>query len=397
MSPIIILILALQALPPPPPGYVEPTKLLSPKMSEFQASLGSVMVKSSPLATSPTPAFTLGGFSVTNISFNSGQVTLRWQEGSPLFQVQGTSLNGQWRNISGLTTARTRTFPDQPEHFFRIAQSNSLPLIVNPTNQPRISWTVPQIDMSDSLTTYTLQERKTAPPANQAVSDNTGWSPEVPTPSPASNATSANGTTAPQVWYRLKQTTANGVVIPYGVASLTTGPVGGITLVASNSGPPSYPSSVTWTFPNFSLIPILNGMGTVSMKMDRFLVQRSPNNVDTPFSPTGQGTTNPSGMDQVSYATPPPDANWTNVLDYEYQGGYVVATSYGVGPAPATYPFTTNLTDLEVPNRVNHYRLIAILDINGTFYELDWPVSYSTKSFVLSASVSGGNIALSWN
>ena len=74
--------------------------------------------------------------------------------------------------------------------------------------------------MSDSLGFFTLQKRSNVPPANQPISDDSGWS-NISTTIPSTDRF-ANDSTTPDVWYRLKQTTANGVVVPYPVRPLTS-------------------------------------------------------------------------------------------------------------------------------------------------------------------------------
>jgi len=86
--------------------------------------------------------------------------------------------------------------------------------------------------MSDSLGLFTLQkwlDPSNPPATNQPISDNTGWQ-NIKTDI-ASTARSYQDSSPVPVIYRLKQTTANGVVIPYPVKPLSA----------------SSPGSAVWT------------------------------------------------------------------------------------------------------------------------------------------------------
>ena len=207
---IPILLLALQALTPlPQKAKPSPQPIHTPKWNEHMASLGARMARAA-----LNPAATPSGFLITNLSLVNGAVTVQWSQGQPLFQVQGSTLNGSWVNLGNLTTARTATIPISPQHFFRIVQNNSLPLTVNSNTQPRIQWDAPTLDMSDSLGVFHL-DRGT---------DGTNFVADAVTGSPfASNVRQADDATAPapSLYYKLRQTTANGVVVPYNIGTLS--------------------------------------------------------------------------------------------------------------------------------------------------------------------------------
>src|SRR2546428_712175 len=116
----ILFLLVLQVLPPLPPGYVAPPpRLQTPKGMETFS--GVKMVK----ALVPKPTLVPSGFVLTNITVQSNQVTLQWQAGVAMFQVQAGDLLSGWSNIGKLTTARTASFSELPQHFFRVTQSNA--------------------------------------------------------------------------------------------------------------------------------------------------------------------------------------------------------------------------------------------------------------------------------
>lgn len=216
----LFLAAAVTALPPWPTSSMPHSPLLSPKHQEYIQSLGKPIRTARIIPIRATALAPPQGFSITNITVNAGNVSLGWSEGTPPYQVQATDLSGQWVNIAGPTTASDRTFSESSNRFFRVQGSIILPLTLDADAQPRIQWDVPELDMSDSLGQFTVQRRSDEPPAGQAISDDAGWTAIAGSPFPSSTR-QANESSALPEYYRVKQTTANGVVVPYAVRSLT--------------------------------------------------------------------------------------------------------------------------------------------------------------------------------
>lgn len=218
---LTILVCAALSLPPSPLNVRSP--VLSPKLAEMKSSLGTPMSKviASPPAIVTAP---IQGFVITNIAVSGNNVSLSWQQGTPVFQVQGSpTLPSQWINIGRLSTAQNKTFPVDQNRFFRVIGSNLMLLSITHTNPTTLTWDKPDTDMSDSLEPFTVQR----------ATDGVNFSTITPT-APQVNPVPVNGQPAGapgagtltltdpitiqpgQVFtYRLLETTANGVVVPY--------------------------------------------------------------------------------------------------------------------------------------------------------------------------------------
>lgn len=236
MLNILILAAALD-MPPMPPGLTPKTVALSPKATELKASWGTPMAKvavSGPLAV-PT------GFVITNITVQNGTVSLSWQLGQPLFQVEGEpSMLGPWNDVGSLTTARTKTFNAGINQFWRIAQSNSLPLNLNSNSQPRLTWTTPELDMSDSISKFKAWKCVDQSGFNDDPTTSAKWS--VLQDNIPPSTLQLTDTTTPPVAYALRGYTANSVVIPYVTAQLS--PCAPPVLTINQDQP-----RLTWTVP----------------------------------------------------------------------------------------------------------------------------------------------------
>lgn len=174
-------------------------------------------------------------FQIVDARMVNGQMQLSWQPGtnSGPYWVQGSpTLDGPWTNVGNPTMLLSTSFPPGENHFWKVQAE--VPLFFTHTNQPRLSWIAPDIDMSDTLQNFLIQRRNDAPPAGQAISDNTGWTDKAQL---ASTFRSYNDTDPIPVpngfWYRDKQTTVNGVVIPYNVQQslAPTGAIPGTVLL----------------------------------------------------------------------------------------------------------------------------------------------------------------------
>jgi len=233
MTTLICLVLALISdYPPSPPNFqikVAPAPILSPKAADLKASLGS------PMAIAPSPAAFVppSGLFITNLTIQGANATIGWQQGTGPYQLEGTpDIGAAWSPVAGVgpTMLQNKTFPAGQNHFWRIR--SQVDLLQISTNQPRLQWQAPEIPMADSLNPFTLQKRSDQPPIDQAISDDAGWTLISSTiASTARNYT--DGTPVGNgLWYRLKQTTANGVVVPY--------------LVKNLNPPTQPPGSVAW-------------------------------------------------------------------------------------------------------------------------------------------------------
>lgn len=209
MLPLILLTAVHAQLPPSPPGaiLIQP-KPVSPKFSEQVQSWGAPMRS--------TPSFapkvvTLPGFTITNLAVTGGQVTLQWKDGVPPFQVIGEpTLYGPWNDVGNPTTARSKVFPEDINHFFTVQGSIVMPLVATQTNNlTRLTWEAPDTDMSDSLQAFTLKRSTdggaTFPTTVQVVQPGGTYSVDDTTAIPAGGSLT---------WELLEQT-LNGVVVPY--------------------------------------------------------------------------------------------------------------------------------------------------------------------------------------
>lgn len=188
-------------LPPSPYGLKLPQKpILSPKAAELKASLGTIMAK-------PKLFIPLEGFRITNGSIANGQLTLSWNSNQPgPFQVLGSQFLGTWSTAGPPTILLNQSLDVGVNSFWKVQAQVPL-LIANPTNQPRLTWDVPEISMSDTLQDFTVQRTANATP--------TGFS-TIATVAPGPNKYQDNTVIpASGFWYRLLQTTVNGAVIPY--------------------------------------------------------------------------------------------------------------------------------------------------------------------------------------
>ena len=91
--------------------------------------------------------------------------------------------------------------------------------------------------MSDSLQSFLIQRRTDAPPAFQAISDDTGWTDLATLPSTARSYNDNDPVPSSGFWYRNKETTVNGVVIPLPVVSVGASTVTGQIQMQRQFGP----------------------------------------------------------------------------------------------------------------------------------------------------------------
>ncbi len=217
--------LAIMAFPPfldPERDAVKPP-LFSPKLMELKASLGTPMVKAAPIR----PQFVPNGFMLTNISVVNGQASLFWQPGTavPPWQVYGSpTLSGPWNSVGNNLLPTTKTFPVGQNQFWRVQSGITNSFTANSTNQPRLNWTAPDTDMSDSLGKFLIEKSTVAPPGTDSWSAVSGHDAGEAAGTYLSTTRQANDATTPFVKYRITQTTANGVVIPYQMPSLNGSP-----------------------------------------------------------------------------------------------------------------------------------------------------------------------------
>ncbi len=177
--------------------------------------------------------FPATGFWITNVTVANGSATLSWQRGIPPFQVWGaTTPTGPWRKIGNNVLPKYKMFPVEQNQFWRVQCTITNTLTANPTNQPRLTWTAPDTDMSDPLQNFTAQI-STDGGANWAnIADNAdGQGAGVYL---AATRSAVDATSGATLKYRLLQTTTHGVVIPYDMPSLsvTQQPSGGTVLLA---------------------------------------------------------------------------------------------------------------------------------------------------------------------
>jgi len=220
-----MLLICLVAGHPPAPPYlpgatikVAPGASQTPKYREFRASLGSRMIRRNipPKRLSFVPS----GFSITNITVHDGQTTIGWQQGTGPYQIEGKmDLLAEWSPVSvGPTMLQNKTFPAAQNHFWRIR--SQVDLLQISTNQPRLTWAVPEIAMSDVLGPFNIY-RRTAQPTIDDPNDFSEWGPPVVSNLPNTTRAWTDGTAVGTgLWYKLKQVTANGVIVPYPVKQL---------------------------------------------------------------------------------------------------------------------------------------------------------------------------------
>lgn len=163
-----------------------------------------------------TPSFapkvvTLPGFTITNLAVTGGQVNLQWKEGVPPFQVIGEpTLFGPWNDVGNPTTARSKVFPQDINHFFTVQGNIVMPLTATQTNNlTRLTWEAPDTAMSDSLQQFTLKRSTdngaTFPTTVAVVQPGQPYSVDDTTAIPPGGSLT---------WELLEQT-LNGVVVPY--------------------------------------------------------------------------------------------------------------------------------------------------------------------------------------
>lgn len=210
------------------------TVLKSPKDSDKTVS----MVRSSFVAPSLSLVIPQDQFLITNIAKVNDQIAFGWHPGTNQgpYQIWAkANLTSGWTQSGNPTMVNPVTFYPGTNSFWKVQANLELFWATN-SSQPRLTWVVPDIDMSDTLQTYTLQRRTDAPPAGQSISDNTGWT-TIATPTNTATAyTDTDPVPSSGFWYRLKQTTANGVVIPYPVQPVMGG-----------TNPPANPGTVVWS------------------------------------------------------------------------------------------------------------------------------------------------------
>src|SRR6185503_4386610 len=125
-------------------------------------------------------------------------------------------------------------------------------------------------------------------------------------------------------------------------------------LSGTNTGPPDYATNnLTATFPDMDL---LNSPSPDFLHTDIFQVifQRSTSTRATPFSATGDGTSNGQGFDHVSYSPVllPSDPAWTTLSDQRFSPAYRVD-----GIDPADYAITKTFSDPAGLEKFYNYRL----------------------------------------
>ncbi len=219
------------------PSSLDPTKavaspiLISPKHLEQLVSFGA------PMAAPKPQVFPATGFWITNASVINGTVNLGWQRGIQPFQVWGAPTpTGPWGKIGNNLVPRTKTFPVGQNSFWRVQCTITNSLTANPTNQPRLHWTIPDTDMSDPLQNFTAQISTDggstwANITNNADSQGAGIF--LPTTDHADEAT-----VGALLKYRLIETTTHGVSIPYDIPSISTSAIAGRVLSAARIGGP---------------------------------------------------------------------------------------------------------------------------------------------------------------
>lgn len=173
-------------------------------------------------------------------------------------------------------------------------------------------------------------------------------------------------------------------------------------LTARRDAATAFNIRLAWTYPKFAdcpLIPLVPGPDATTV-VEQIVLQRSTNRRSTPFSVTGDGTTNPDGLDAVGYSAVPADPDWTTLINKTPQ--YQVAVSRFSGPNPHDYPsigFPANYTDTDPLDHIFNYRVIAILSIGSNHYELDWNVTTLIKPYHFTNPapyVDGNGLHLHW-
>lgn len=357
----ICLAFALQtALPPQPDGWDTFLKkkatgpILSPKATELKASLGAAML----IPTQPAFVVPPNGFMITNISVLSGQVTIGWQNGTPPFQLEGQpDLGAAWSPVAGVgpTMLQNKTFPAGANHYWRVRSQVDLLQITN--NQPRLQWSVPEIDMSDSLGRFKIY-RRTAAPTILDPGDFSEWGSPVADLDSTVRSWSDTTPVGSGLWYKPSQVTSNGVRVPYPVKSLGPNGPGTIRWAKGFGGLGTYgdfPSGVAVTaskdiilFGRFQLTVDFTGDGTGTAgngkkltaigDIDVFVARYTPTGTLTWVKQFGKVGTSLNAKDLAV------DASDNVFIAGTFDGGQLIKlNSAGVfqwirGPVTPTYP-----------------------------------------------------------
>jgi len=148
-------------------------------------------------------------------------------------------------------------------------------------------------------------------------------------------------------------------------------------LSGTNTGKPDYSTNnLTATFPDLDLLRE-SAPEFLHVDVDQVIFQRSSTTRSTPFSPTGDGTTNGQGVDQVAYRLLPTDPAWVTLVDQQFSPAYRVD-----GIDPADYAIVKTFSDPAGLEKFYNYRLIVILrnhtgdpgEFNTASLELDFNV-----------------------
>lgn len=174
------------------------------------------LIQSVPLVVQP-------GFLITNLTVDAASVTLAWKEGVPPFQIEAEpSLSGPWNEVGGPTLARTKTFPKDFNQFFRVIGNIVMPVEITHTNPTTLTWSAPEIPVSDSLTAFRVLDAPSVP-ANDTPTNEVGWTLKT-TIQPGQPLTYDDTSALPRS-YKVRETTSNGVLVPYSVVSAGSNPM----------------------------------------------------------------------------------------------------------------------------------------------------------------------------
>ncbi len=213
-----IFILAAALTLPYPPGY-KPHRppAYSPKMAEMKREQAKTIARIAPAA----PLITVTGFSITTNAVNimAGTASMAWTNGTGPYQIwQSPTLSGPWSTAGNTTLAKGKTVSLFENQFWRLQAQAPSVLTLSSNTQPRLTWTVPDTDMADSLTPFFIEK---------STDGGTNWSAIAASDAGLAaghfNTTTraANDATTPPVRYRITEVTANGVTVPYNGPSLS--------------------------------------------------------------------------------------------------------------------------------------------------------------------------------
>lgn len=244
----------------------------------------------------------------------AGLVKLNWSDSlvQGAFQIEESpNPDGPWFSELPLTMAHSKTFPAGENAFWRVKGQQLVPFTAT-TNQPRLNWNNPDLEMSDSITSpIKIYTRTTPEPAGQLASDYAGWAFNQDITNQAllsANDTvqvPANGT----LYYKMKMVTANGVVVPHQEPFLTSQAAGSVAWAKRfggiNSGTDARGNAITTDSARniyiagqfFGTIDVGNGIPPItSTAQDAFVLKLDPSGTPLWISKFNGAT----GNDQAS-------------------------------------------------------------------------------------------------